>query len=71
MNKAFPDAIVEKYESLISSFQLPDEDDCHVLAAAVRCNADVIVTSNLKDFPEKYLNEFEIEAQHQTFLSPI
>lgn len=64
MSKAFPDATVERYESLISSFQLPDEDDRHVLAAAVRCSADVIVTSNLKDFPEKYLKEFDIEAQH-------
>jgi hypothetical protein len=64
MKKAFPDANVEKYESLIPSFQLPDEDDRHVLAAAVRCNADVIVTSNLKDFPKGYLKELDIEAQH-------
>jgi hypothetical protein len=32
--------------------------------SAVRCNADVIVTSNLKDFPEEYPKEFDIEAQH-------
>ncbi len=60
----FPDASVEQYESLIPTFDLPDMDDRHVLAAAVRCHAEVIVTSNLKDFPEKYLSEFEIEAQH-------
>ena len=64
MNKAFPDASVEQYESLIPTFDLPDIDDRHVLAAAVRCHAEVIVTSNLKHFPEKYLIEFEIEAQH-------
>ena len=64
MNKAFPDASVEQYESLIPTFDLPDIDDRHVLAAAVRCHAEVIVTSNLKHFPEKYLSEFEIEAQH-------
>ena len=64
MNKAFPDASVEQYEILIPTFDLPDIDDCHVLAAAVRCHAEVIVTSNLKHFPEKYLSEFEIEAQH-------
>jgi hypothetical protein len=64
MKKAFPDANVEKYESLIPAFNLPDEDDLHVLAAAVRCLADVIVTSNLKDFPAECLKEFDIEAQH-------
>lgn len=64
MNKAFPDASVEQYESLIPTFDLPDMNDRHVLAAAVRCHAEIIVTSNLKHFPEKYLSEFEIEAQH-------
>lgn len=67
MNKAFPDATVEKYEILVPSFDLPDADDRHVLAAAVRCGAEVIVTSNLKDFPEEYLKEFDIEAQHPDF----
>jgi predicted nucleic acid-binding protein len=64
MKKAFPDACVEKYELLISSLQLPDEDDRHVLAAAIRCKADVIVTFNLKDFPSKDLGTFDIKAQH-------
>lgn len=64
MKKAFPDASVEKYESLITSLQLPDEDDRHILAAAIRCKADVIVTFNLKDFPSKALELFDIEAQH-------
>jgi len=64
MNKAFPDANVENYESLIPSFDLPDLDDCHVLAAAVRCQAHMIVTSNLKDFPGQTLKEFDIEVQH-------
>lgn len=64
MNNAFPDAVVDKYEALISSLNLRDSADCHVLAAAVRCRAEVIVTSNLKDFPHKYLNALEIDAQH-------
>jgi predicted nucleic acid-binding protein len=55
MEKAFPDASVERYESLITSLQVPDENDRHILAAAIRCKADVIVTSNLKDFPVKDL----------------
>ena len=62
-NSAFPDALVSNYESLIANLTLPDENDRHVLAAAIKSNADVIVTNNLKDFPEKYLNSFGVKAK--------
>ncbi|WP_245907024.1 PIN domain-containing protein [Reichenbachiella versicolor] len=55
MNKACPDALVEKYETLIETVKLPDQDDRHVVAAALKCNANVIVTNNLKDFPTSYI----------------
>ncbi|MCB0526365.1 MAG: PIN domain-containing protein, partial [Saprospiraceae bacterium] len=55
-NLAFPDAMVENYEVLIEGLTLPDEKDCHVLATAIKVNADIIVTNNLKDFPEDYLS---------------
>ncbi len=58
------DGLVTGYESLIPGLSLPDQDDRHVLAAAIRAGADVIVTFNLKDFPTEYLNEFGIEPQH-------
>jgi len=67
MEHAFPDASVSHYESLINSIQLPDKDDGHVVAAAIRCKADVIVTANTKDFPSHYLQEFDIEIQHPDF----
>lgn len=51
MNRAVPDCLVTGYEALISALTLPDEDDRHVLAAAIRCGAQVIVTANLRDFP--------------------
>ena len=35
-NQAFPDALVNNYESLIDTLALPDEKDRHVLAAAIK-----------------------------------
>jgi predicted nucleic acid-binding protein len=58
------DCLVENYEGLIPGLYLPDADDRHVLAAAIRGRADVIVTRNLKDFPKPYLWTFGIEPQH-------
>jgi hypothetical protein len=49
---------------------LPDPDDRHVLAAAIVGRCDVIVTHNLKDFPNETLAFYGIEAQHpDEFLS--
>lgn len=62
-NAAFPDALVANYEGLIANLTLPDEKDRHVLAAAIKSNANVIVTNNLKDFPEDYLSSFDIRAK--------
>ncbi|RYD52601.1 MAG: PIN domain-containing protein [Sphingobacteriales bacterium] len=62
-NSAFPDALVRNYDGLIASLTLPDKDDCHVLAAAIKANANVIVTNNQKDFPEAYLRSFGIKAK--------
>lgn len=46
MDTAIPDGLVHGYEELINGLTLPDPDDRHVLAAAIRCNASVIVTFN-------------------------
>lgn len=62
-NWAFPDARVTKYSGLIEGLTLPDPDDRHVLAAAIKCNANVIVTNNLKDFPADYLQSFGIDVK--------
>jgi len=58
------DALVTGYEDLIEGLQLPDPDDRHVLAAAIRGRADIIVTANLRDFPANILGQFGIEPQH-------
>ena len=64
MDEALPQALVTGYEGLIPNITLPDPDDRHVLAAAITGRADVIVTYNLKDFPEEALAPYGIEAQH-------
>ncbi|MBP2338988.1 putative nucleic acid-binding protein [Saccharothrix coeruleofusca] len=63
INASVADCLVEGYESLIQGLELPDPDDRHVLAAAIRAGAQVIVTSNLADFPADYLARWDIEAK--------
>ncbi|PVW15180.1 PIN domain-containing protein [Marixanthomonas spongiae] len=62
-NLAFPDALVTNYSGLIEGLELPDMKDCHVLAAAIKTNANVIVTNNIKDFPKDYLASFGLSAK--------
>ncbi len=64
MNSAIPDCRVTGYEQLINGLSLPDPNDRHVLAAAIRTRANVIVTFNLNDFPTDELAEYGIEAIH-------
>lgn len=64
MDQAIPDGLVTGHETLLEELRLPDPDDRHVLAAAIRCGASVIVTFNEKDFPDAVLAPFGIEAQH-------
>jgi len=63
MREAIPDCLIIDYELFIPSIQLPDENDRHVLAAAIRGNADAIVSLNTKDFPAEILSKFDIEIQ--------
>ena len=64
MNKAIPDATVTGYEELIPSLDLPDLGDRHVLAAAIACNSQVVVTEHVRHFPEAQLERYNIEAQN-------
>lgn len=63
MVKAVRDCLVTGYEPLIPALELPDSDDCRVLAAAIRARAQVIVTNNLKDFPAEALRQWDIEPK--------
>lgn len=62
-NEAFPDAMVVNYEALIPGLSLEDEKDRHVLAAAIKTNANIIVTNNLKHFPDEYISTFGLSAK--------
>jgi hypothetical protein len=64
MNRSIPDVMVSGYEGLVPGLTLPDPDDRHVLAAAIRAGAQVIVTSNLADFPPAQLGPYAVEVQH-------
>lgn len=50
MRRFFPHALVEGYQPLIEQMQNHPKDR-HVLAAALACKADYLVTFNLRDFP--------------------
>lgn len=63
-NMAFPDALVVNYKGLIDKLSMKDEDDRHVLAAAIKTNANLIVTNNIKDFPEAYSAVFWINRKN-------
>ena len=62
MDQYVTEARVTGFEPLIDTLILPDPNDRHVLAAAIHSHADVIVTSNLRDFPPATLAPFNISA---------
>jgi predicted nucleic acid-binding protein len=63
MCHAIEDCLVEDYSHLISALDLPDPNDHHVLAAAIVGKARVIVTYNVRDFPESALAPYGIEVK--------
>jgi predicted nucleic acid-binding protein len=59
---AIRDVVVIGYQPLVEALDLPDPDDRHVLAAAIRSRAQLIVTNNLRDFPAETLRHWDVEA---------
>jgi hypothetical protein len=62
MDQHVPGCRVRGYERWENRLTLPDENDRHVLAAALACVADVIVTFNVADFPAEVLRPFGVTA---------
>jgi predicted nucleic acid-binding protein len=76
MTKAFPESLVQ-IPAKLDSFWCPDAKDRHVLAAAVRGQANAIVTRNTKHFPQDCIEEYGLLCQtpddfliHQFYLNP-
>lgn len=64
MEAAFEEAMVVDFDQFLSACAgLPDENDAHVVAAALKTQAAVIVTDNLRDFPEELLRRLNLEAR--------
>ncbi len=64
MRSTFEDAGVEGWEALEATVALPDPNDRHVLAAALRGRADTIVTANVRDFPAEIVEPLGIDVVH-------
>jgi hypothetical protein len=78
MRDFFPEAMVPTPTDLIQAMgEIPDENDKHVLAAAIRGQANAVVTYNVKDFPPVCMDKYGILCQspddflvHQFHLNP-
>lgn len=57
LRRDWPDAELSVDDGLTQPLWLPDENDIHVLAAAIAGQADAICTLNAKDFPRGLLAE--------------
>ena len=74
MNQALPAATVADYQPHphISSINLPDPNDRHVVAAGIAAGASMIVTWNLRDFPAAELKRLGMKRlTPDTFLTGI
>lgn len=77
MRESFPEALIKIPPKLLDSFECPDKNDRHIIAAAVRGQANAIITRNTKDFPPECLEEYGLLCQtpddflvHQYHLNP-
>ena len=63
MDRHAEDSLVTGYEPRMIDLELPDVDDRHVLAAAIEAEAGIILTWNLRDFPETVLARHGLRAE--------
>jgi hypothetical protein len=56
--------LVAEFEDLIPSIVCPDENDRHVIAAAIKGNCAAIITFDITHFPADELGKYDLEVQH-------
>lgn len=64
LNEAYPHAEIDPTEEArlaVDELDMPDEDDRHVLAAAVSARAAILCTNNVRDFPADVMAAVQIE----------
>lgn len=57
-------AVVSAPETVENELILPDEDDRHVLAAAIEGGANELLTANVSDFPMRILGKYDMIRRH-------
>jgi len=60
----WPNSEVQSDTALEESLYLPDVADRHVLAAAITCRAEILMTMNLRDFPRSTLAQHHVSPLH-------
>jgi predicted nucleic acid-binding protein len=64
MNSSVYDCLVTEFEDLIPSIVCPDENDRHVIAAAIKGNCAAIITFDINHFPSDELGKYDLEVRH-------
>jgi predicted nucleic acid-binding protein len=65
MRAAFPEAVIDIAGDFVKGLTgFPDENDCHVVAAAILGHANAIITSNTKHFPRECLEKYNVLCHH-------
>ncbi|MCU0226912.1 MAG: PIN domain-containing protein [Bryobacterales bacterium] len=64
MREHFPEAMVDGFQHIAPTFDLPDPKDWHVMAAAIVGGANTLVTANLRHFPAPELQRMGVLVQH-------
>lgn len=64
IHTAFEEATVDvSSHHMLPLDDLPDSNDAHVIETAIACDASIIVTENIKHFPDSILNPHGLEAK--------